>query len=111
MVAAAGNITYGDAERIRIQKLAIGMGPTCPRSRARAKAIRSMHGVRPKHHGSELLPAAAALDKANSDELGRVWAQQKSDGRVLAMTIIAGSLWAWRCSRFRYSSRGACGAR
>ena len=42
---------------------------------------------------TELLPAAAALDKANSDELERVWAQQKSDSaRVLAMTIIAGSL-------------------
>jgi hypothetical protein len=94
MVAAAGNITYGDAERIPIQKLAIGMGTYV----AAVQSARDGHKIDAWRQAesimdTELLPAAAALDKANSDELERVWAQQKSDSaRVLAMTIIAGSL-------------------
>jgi hypothetical protein len=94
MVAAAGNITYGDAERIPIQKLAIGMGTYLSavqnaRDGHKIDAWRQAESIM----DTELLPAAAALDKANSDELERVWVQQKSDSaRVLAMTIIAGSL-------------------
>ena len=84
IIAAAENITFGDAERIPIQKLAIGLAAYSAVQNAR-QAQNIMD--------NDLLPAAAALDDANRKELEAVWAQQKTASeRSLSLMIVAGIL-------------------
>ena len=86
IIAAAENITFGDAERIPIQKLAIGLAGY---SEAAVRNVRQAQNIM----DNDLLPAAAALDDANRKELEAVWAQQKSASeRSLSLMIVAGIL-------------------
>jgi hypothetical protein len=94
IVTAAENITFGDAERVPIRKLALGIG-TYAAAVQNARDKRQIDAWRQAEDlmDTELLPAAAALDKANRDALEQTWARQKSDSaRVLAMTLMAGIL-------------------
>ena len=81
MVAAAENITFGDAERGPIRRLVEGFGrygaavavaratPADASRAALADAGRVLHG--------DLLPAADALDAANRDALDRGYADER----------------------------------
>ncbi len=94
IVAAAENITYGDAERIPIRKLAIGLGTYA----AAVQNARDKHQIDAWRQAesimdNDLLPAAAALDDANRKEIEAVWAQQKvASERSLTLMIAAGVL-------------------
>jgi len=83
IIAAAENITFGDAERIPIQKLAIGLA-------AYSAAVKNSRQAQ-KIMDNDLLPAASALDDANRKELEAVWAEQKNASeRSLSLMIAAG---------------------
>jgi len=83
IIAAAENITFGDAERIPIQRLAIGLAAYS----AAVQNVRQAQNIM----DNDLLPAAAALDEANRKELEAVWAQQKTASeRSLSLMIVAG---------------------
>jgi hypothetical protein len=86
IITAAENITFGDAERIPIQKLAIGLAAY---SAAVVRNVRQAQNIM----DNDLLPAAAALDEANRKELEAVWAEQKTASeRSLSLMIVAGIL-------------------
>lgn len=101
LVAAAENITYGDAERKPIQTLQLAQGEYIAKiqqardfnQRGDAAGVLSAYREAAKIMDERLLPAADALDKANSDVLDRIYAQQQSDGaRSLFFIVISGLL-------------------
>jgi hypothetical protein len=87
LIAAAENITYGDAERVPIQSLQVGMG-TYERLIQRARDLhdRPDRGNEQQFIAAylqaaqlmdtQLLPAADALDKANNDVLESTYKRQ-----------------------------------
>ncbi len=83
LIAAAENITYGDAERRPIQTLALGLG-SYERSVQRARDLADRgEGAKVDAYDqaadvldATLLPAADALDAANNDELEKTYAAQ-----------------------------------
>ena len=105
LIAAAENITFGDAERLPIQSLQVGLGNferfvqkardlhTGDNSGA-VTAYRDGAGVM----DTVLLPAADALDKANNDVLERTYRSEdfRSSGSrlfiILMMVITLGAL-------------------
>jgi Tfp pilus assembly protein PilV len=94
IVAAAENITYGNAERKPIHALALGMGTYS----AQVQAARDKRDVAAWREAqttmdSVLLPAAADLDKANRVALDEAYdTQKKSSSGTMAMLIVAGIL-------------------
>jgi CHASE3 domain sensor protein len=100
LIAAAGNITYGDAERDPIQRLEIGLGDYGERAQ-RARDLRDKgdpHFLDAYRQAAELAdrqlyPAADALDKANRVHLDDIYDGQKR-GSILTRTgvVIAGLL-------------------
>ncbi len=93
LMVAAGNITYGDAERVPIRAMLEGLGPY----EARLAEARLLHGrgdkafVEPLRRAdgllqNTLLPAAEALDHANRAALDAGHDQARA---------AAGWAWAW----------------
>ncbi len=96
IVAAAQNITYGDAERVPIQKLAFGVGTYSSQVQA-ARDLKAASDKRfidvyrdaTKTMDAVLLPAASDLDKANRDVLNATYAAQKGESsRALAFLAV-----------------------
>ena len=101
LVAAAENITYGDAERKPIQTLQLAQGEYIAKiQRARdfnergdANGVALTYRTAAEIMDKTLLPAADVLDKANSDELENVYkVQQLTAGRSLFLIVISGLL-------------------
>ena len=85
IIVAAKNITYGDAEEIPIRQLVSGMGVYSAQMQSArdfkaASSERFLDAYRAAAATMDtvLLPAAAALDKANRDALDAAYAAQKS---------------------------------
>ena len=83
LIAAAGNITYGESERGPIQTLEIGMGTyerLIQKSRddhqARRPEATEDYRAAARLLDETLLPAADALDQANHDVLERTYSRQ-----------------------------------
>lgn len=101
LVAAAENITYGDAERKPIQTLQLAQGEYIAKiqqardfnERGDANGVLMSYRAAAEIMDKTLLPAADALDKANSDELQNVYeAQQSATARSLFFVVISGLL-------------------
>jgi hypothetical protein len=101
LVAAAENITYGDAERKPIQTLQLALGEYIAKlqeardahQRGDATGTLSAYREAVEIMDKTLLPAADALDKANSAELENTYTQQKLvSGGSLLFVIIWGLL-------------------
>jgi hypothetical protein len=99
LLAAAGNITYGDAERVPIRTLLNALG-AYEGAVAQARVLHQQGdaGYLDKYreadtllHGT-LLPAADALDEANRKALNESYArQQASTGWALAVVVVSGA--------------------
>jgi hypothetical protein len=91
IVAAAENITYGEAERGPIHKMALGIGTYA----AEIQTARERNSVPAWRHAAEfmdstLLPEAQALDDANRKALDAAYAGEKARyGRSYFMLIAA----------------------
>ncbi len=101
LVAAAENITYGDAERKPIQTLQLAQGEYIAKiqqardfnQRGDANGVVLTYRAAAEIMDKTLLPAADALDKANSDELEHVYnMQQFTTGRSVFLIVISGLL-------------------
>lgn len=98
---AAENVTYGDAERVPIRTILQGLGDY-DAFVAQAGVFHKRGGdpeVLPAYHQassmmhSTLFPAADALDKANSDMLTQIYAQQTAaSSRASALVWVTGIL-------------------
>jgi hypothetical protein len=93
VVAAAENITYGDTEREPIRKLAVSLGIYAAMVQS---AIDTRQPVSYRetvtYMDSRLLPAAAALEKANSDALEKTWSDQKAIAARSLLGVVAAAL-------------------
>lgn len=101
LVAAAENITYGDAERKPIQTLQLAVGDYMMKlqqakdfnERGDANGVLMSYRAAAQIMDKTLLPAADALDKANSEELKQTYlAERFASGRSLFVIIIFGLL-------------------
>jgi hypothetical protein len=95
---AAGNVTYGEAEKGPLRRLLDGLG-TYEAAVARAWVLhqRKDAGFLAQHRAADrimagtLLPAADDLDRANRDALDRGYADaRRSSGWALAGVVLAG---------------------
>jgi hypothetical protein len=99
LLAAAGNITYGDAERIPIKTLIQELGHYEELvAQARILHERGDPGFIPKHREADhvmhttLLPAADALDNANRAALDLCYATQRAlSWRTMAWVVLMGT--------------------
>jgi hypothetical protein len=98
ILAAAGNITYGDAERVPIRKIMNALG-LYEEAIAQARALhdRGDSAFVRKHREADrlmhetLLPAADALDRANRQALNDSYDTQRRSGKwSLAWLIVSG---------------------
>ena len=94
LIAAAQNITYGDAERIPILKIQLGLGTyESLIQRARdlhqegSPAFIAAYNQAARVLDTSILPAADALDQANLEELDRAYSGQRSRS-LLARTLL-----------------------
>ncbi|HEY9606183.1 MAG TPA: hypothetical protein V6C85_31545 [Allocoleopsis sp.] len=101
LVAAAENITYGDAERKPIQTLQLAVGDYMMQiqrakdfnERGDANGVLMSYREAARIMDKTLLPAADALDKANSEELEQTYlAERFASGRSLFIIILFGLL-------------------
>lgn len=99
LVSVAENITYGDKERKPIQTLQLGVGDYIAQLQqardfnAQHNTVAMLNAYRQASNimDKTLLPAADALDKANLDELDRIYSEQKVGvGRSLFFITIVG---------------------
>jgi CHASE3 domain sensor protein len=98
LLAAAGNITYGDAERVPLRQIVNALGQY-EETVARARALHDAgaDGALLEHRAADrvmhetLLPAADALDRANRQALNDSYAaQRRTAGWSLAWLILSG---------------------
>ena len=100
LIAAAGNITYGESERGPIQAIEIGMGTyerLIQKSRddheARRPGAIEDYREAARLLDETLLPAADALDQANHDVLERTYSQQATTSfAARAFVLLTGLL-------------------
>ncbi len=99
MMSAAENITYGDAERLPLQKLAFGIGSYEAHAQlandlrsAKDKRFISAYRSAAKIMDDQLLPAAADLDKANRDVLDDTYARQRSFASASLLFLLLSAL-------------------
>jgi hypothetical protein len=92
IVTAAQNITYGDAERVPIHALALGVGKySAMMQQARDKKLPWPEAS--QFMDDHVLPEADKLDKVNRDELNLIYEHQKAASSwVLLGTLLAGFL-------------------
>ena len=99
LVSAAENITYGDAERIPIQTLQLGLGEYIAKiqqardfhTREDAAAILVAYRTSAEVLDKTLLPAADALDRANLEVLNRTYAAKNFASRgYLVFVVVSG---------------------
>lgn len=98
LVTAAENITYGDAERKPIQTMQLAVGEYIAKiqqardanERGDTNGVLVAYREAAKIMDNTLIPAADALDKANSDELEKTYnAQRFASGRALFFVVIS----------------------
>jgi len=101
IVGAAENITYGDAERKPIETLQLALGDYMAKSQQARdfNAAGDIRGALSAYReaaqimDNTLLPAADALDKANSQELDLIYDQQRfATAQALLFIVISGFL-------------------
>jgi hypothetical protein len=101
LLQAAGNVTYGDAERVPLRKLLDNFG-TYQALIAEARTLHARgdaaylakHQQADRLHHAELLPAAAALDQANLAELQKGYRGQQAVrwGCLVVLVVLAAAL-------------------
>ncbi|NJL10630.1 MAG: hypothetical protein HC908_11975, partial [Calothrix sp. SM1_7_51] len=100
IIAAAENITYGDAERKPIIELQLNLG----KYMERVQKARSFHALGNKGEtlaayreaanimDRQLIPAADDLNKANIESLDRTYSQQQLSGTASFLSILVSGL-------------------
>ncbi len=100
ILAAAENITYGDAERTPIQHLALGLGSYAAQvqqaldlQKSGDKRFLDAYRAAAQTLDEQLLPAAADLDRANREVLEATWSRQSvSSSGAMLFLILSGLL-------------------